>query len=104
MNKQYNTLEKEEGSGEHRHHEHEHPHKDVKIYIDRIEHESPEHTTGAALYVLGKIDAAKYDLWREVQGKHDDELVENNANPIKLKEWEHFYSAQKSLNPGNGTR
>jgi len=72
----------------------------VKIYIDRKEHESPRHTTGVNLYVLGSVNATTHDLWKEEQGKGDDQLVDNNASPILLKEWEHFYSAQKDLNPG----
>jgi hypothetical protein len=73
---------------------------EVKIYIDRKEYKSPEHTHGAALYVLGHVNPDTHDLWREEEGKKDDELVENNDKKIHLKEWVHFYSAQKSLNPG----
>lgn len=84
-------------------HQHEHVHQgNVKIYIDRKEKESPAHTSGENLYSLGGVDYTKYDLWKEEQGKEDDVPIEYNKNPLKLKEWEHFYSAQKSLNPGNG--
>jgi len=76
--------------------------KKVKIYIDRLEHESPEKTDGAALYILGKVNPETHDLWREEEGKKDDELVEYSTKELHLKEWEHFYSAQKNLNPGNG--
>jgi hypothetical protein len=79
-------------------------HKDVDIYIDRVAHKSPEHTTGAALYILGNVDPSTHDLWREEKGEKDDSLVENNTKPIHLIEWEHYYSAQKNLNPGNGRK
>lgn len=74
----------------------------VTIHIDKEKHESPDPTTGAALYILGHIDPALYDLWKKVPGKDDDELIENNSTPIDLKNGDHFYSAQKNLNPGNG--
>jgi len=73
----------------------------VKIYIDRKERVSPEHTDGAKLYILGEVNPATHDLWKEEKGKEDDKIVENNESPIHLKEWEHFYSSQKSLNPGS---
>ena len=74
----------------------------VKIYIDRIEKESPEKTDGVALYILGNINSATHDLWREEKGKKDDELIQNNKTEVYLAEWTHFYSSQKTLNPGNG--
>jgi len=41
------------------------------------------------------------DLFREVQGHRDDELVPKTEALIHLTEWEHFYSAQGKLNPGS---
>ena len=73
----------------------------VKIHIDKELYESPDPTTGAALYVLGKIDVSKYDLWKKVPGKGDDDLIPNDTTVIDLKNGDHFYSAQKNLNPGN---
>jgi hypothetical protein len=78
-------------------------HKQVDLYIDRVAHKSPEQTDGAALYILGSIDPSTHDLWHEAKGKEDDDLIENNKTSIHLTEWEHFYSAQKNLNPGDGT-
>jgi len=72
----------------------------VKIYIDRKEHESPEHTTGAHLFTLGAVDPATHDLWKEEKGKEDDQPVENTQVPYHVQEWDHFYSSQKTLNPG----
>jgi hypothetical protein len=73
--------------------------KEVTIIIDKKETKSPTPTTGAALYTLGGV-AAGYDLWKEVPGKGDDELIANGGGPIQLKNGEHFYTAQSSLNPG----
>lgn len=74
--------------------------KDVSIIIDKKEHKSPNPTTGAALYALGHV-AAGYDLWRETHGKGDDERIPNDSTPVELKNGDHFYSAQSSLNPGS---
>jgi hypothetical protein len=74
--------------------------KVVPIYVDRKERHSPEHTTGAALYVLGVINPATHELWREEEGRKDDKCIPNNQEPVHLKEWTHFYSSQKDLNPG----
>jgi hypothetical protein len=80
------------------HHEHE-----VQVYIDRKEHTSPTPTTGHALYVLGEVKP-DYDLYEEEQGKVDDRLIPNDGTEIKLKQFTHFYSAQRDLNPGGKTR
>jgi hypothetical protein len=71
----------------------------VRIHIDRKPHESPDPTTGAALYVLGKVQSG-YELFKEVRGDHEDEPIANDGSVIHLKEDEHFYSAQVTLNPG----
>lgn len=75
----------------------------VKIHIDSELRESPNPTSGAALYVLGPVNPAEYDLYKKIPGK-DDELIENDNKEISLKNGDHFYSAQKNLNPGDGTR
>jgi len=74
-------------------------HDTVSIHIDGHEEKSPNPTTGAALYVLGGVKAG-YELFREVPGKGDDELIKNNKNVVELKNGQHFYSAEQSLNPG----
>ncbi len=63
----------------------------VRIHIDRAPHESPNPTTGKEIYVLGEV-AEHHDLFREIGGNHEDELVERHAHDIKLKADEHFYS------------
>ena len=75
-------------------------HEKVKIHIDKKEYESPNPTTGAALYKLGSVDAGKYDLFLEVHGKGDDKMIPNDETPIELKNGLHFYTAQKHLTPG----
>ncbi len=88
-------VQNNEGSGQLGHQE---P-KEVTIIIDKKERKSPNPTTGTALYKLGEV-ASGYDLWKEVPGKGDDDLIPNDRTPISLKNGEHFYTAQSSLNPG----
>jgi hypothetical protein len=79
-------------------HEHGH-HNKVAILIDKKHYESPDPTTGDALYLLGGIPT-DYDLWLEVHGQGDDKLIPRNDIKIDLKPGDQFYSAQRSLNPG----
>jgi hypothetical protein len=72
---------------------------EVRIHIDRKPYMSPRATTHAALYVLGQI-AAGYELFLEVQGDQEDKPIPNDEGEIHLKEDQHFYSAQVTLNPG----
>jgi len=74
-------------------------HEMMTIHIDKKQYRSPSPTTGAALYLLGQV-AAGYDLWRETHGQGDDEPIANNTTPVVLKNGDHFYTAQSSLNPG----
>jgi len=69
-------------------HEHKHP---VRIHIDEKPYESPNPTTGEALYKLGHVQPG-YDLFREVRGDKEDAVVEDDAEPIHLREDEHFHS------------
>lgn len=63
----------------------------VRIHIDREPYESPSLTTGAALYALGHI-APHRELFREVGGDEEDELVARGAVNVRLKSDEHLYS------------
>jgi hypothetical protein len=71
----------------------QHQHADllVRIHIDREPYDSPDHTTGAALYTLGGVDH-HHDLFREVAGDAEDELIERNDHPVRLTQDEHLYS------------
>lgn len=73
--------------------------KEVHITIDRKKYESPNPTTGHALYLLGNVQAG-YDLFRETHGPGDDQMIPNNNDVIELHEGDKFYSAQSTLNPG----
>ena len=70
------------------HHQHEHV---VRIHIDQKRYESPNPTTGHALYILGAVPAG-LELYREVSGDREDEPIENGPETIHLKEDEHFHS------------
>jgi hypothetical protein len=70
--------------------EHEHKHE-VKLFIDQQAYHSPNPATGAALYVLGKVQPGM-ELFREVIGDREDPEVENGSEIIHLKEDEHFHS------------
>lgn len=75
--------------------------KEVSIHIDKQNLKSPNPTTGDALYLLGNVNVAEYELFREVRGgKGDDEPIANNNSIIDLKNGDHFYTVQKNLNPG----
>jgi hypothetical protein len=66
-------------------------HDKVRIHIDQKAHESPNPTTGDALYILGDVMAG-LELYREVDGNREDKPIENGAETVHLKEDEHFHS------------
>jgi hypothetical protein len=63
----------------------------IRIHIDREPRESPNPATGEALYKLGDI-APHRDLFREIGGDEEDELIPRDAKLVELKLDEHFYS------------
>jgi hypothetical protein len=63
----------------------------VQIHIDREPRDSATPTTGSALYALGNV-AAHRDLFREVVGGEEDELIPRDSTEVRLKQDEHFYS------------
>lgn len=63
----------------------------VRIQIDREPYESPQPTTGEALYALGEI-GLEDELFREVGGDQPDQLVPRDHSELHLKQDEHFYS------------
>lgn len=63
----------------------------VRVHIDRESYESPDPTTGEALYRLGHV-AAHRDLFREVGGDREDELIPRDGSVVHLTQDEHFYS------------
>jgi hypothetical protein len=72
--------------------EHEHKHE-VVIFIDQHTYHSPNPTTGAALYALGKVEPG-LELFREVTGDKEDPEVPNGPETVHLKEDEHFHSGK----------
>lgn len=63
----------------------------VRIHIDREAYESPNPTTGEALYGLANIPKHQ-ELFREVSGDQEDKPVPRDSAAINLKPNEHFYS------------
>ncbi len=74
-------------------------HDEVNITIDKKHKKSINPTTGGALYQLGEI-AEDRDLFLEIHGPGDDQFIPRDNSEINLHDGDHFYSAQKSLNPG----
>lgn len=72
----------------------------LKIHIDKNNYESPDPTTGAALYALGNINPEEYDLFKEVHGHGDDLPIANNSTEVNVTNGDHFFSVKKKLNPG----
>ena len=71
--------------------QHERHHGHIEIFIDQTRHESPNPTTGEALYRLGEIPTG-LELYREVRGDREDQPVPSESEPIHLTEFEHFHS------------
>ena len=64
---------------------------EVRIHIDQTPYNSPNPTTGEALYILGKVSPG-LDLYRKVGGDREDPAISNDRAPIHLKAGEHFHS------------
>jgi hypothetical protein len=65
----------------------------VRIHINREAFDSPNPTSGEALYGLGEIPAQER-LYREVDGDKEDKPVPRDDAHFHLKEDEHFYSQE----------
>src|SRR5215469_7089581 len=74
----------------------EHRKHEVRIHIDEKPYESPNPTTGEALYGLGQVQPG-LDLFREVGGDKEGPVVENDDEPIHLRQDEHFHSGPAKL-------
>jgi multiubiquitin len=64
---------------------------EVRIHIDQKPYESPNPTTGEALYALGKVPEG-LELYREVTGDREDRVIPHSPETVHLKEDEHFHS------------
>lgn len=65
--------------------------KEVRIHIDREPYESPNPTTGSALYHLARVNGHR-DLFRETEGNQEDQLIPKDETTIRLQQDEHFYN------------
>ena len=74
----------------------EHAKHQVRIHIDQKPYESPNPTTGAALYQLGHVKPG-FTLYREVKGDREDPPIEDGPETIHLKEDEHFHSGEPRI-------
>ncbi|TBE45427.1 hypothetical protein ELH02_14125 [Rhizobium ruizarguesonis] len=63
----------------------------VRIHINRVAIQSPNPTTGEALYELAEIQKRE-KLFREVPGDDEDERIPRDETPIHLTRDQHFYS------------
>lgn len=63
----------------------------VRIHIDRVAYESPNPTTGEALYALADIPRQE-KLYRQVEGDAEDEMIPRDETVVHLTVDEHFYS------------
>jgi len=63
----------------------------VRIHIDGKPYESPQATTGEALYALANAPQQQ-KVFRKVEGSGDDQEVPRDATAIHLAENEHFYT------------
>jgi hypothetical protein len=75
-------------------------HEEVPIKIDKSNTKTPTPTSGGALYTLGNV-SDEYELWLEVPGPTDDELIQKTGDERQVKAGSHFYTVKKKLNPGN---
>jgi len=64
---------------------------EVRIHIDQHRHESPNPTTGEALYKLGKVGPGLV-LYREVTGDREDKVIRDGPETVRLRVDEHFHS------------
>lgn len=69
------------------------PNQAVQIHIDQKPFQSPNPTTGDALYRLGHVKPGLW-LYREVKGDREDPAIENAPVPVHLKREEHFHSGE----------
>jgi hypothetical protein len=76
----------------------------VQIQINRQSYESPNPTTGHALYKLGDIGGAHNELFREDEGAERDVLVPDDDTVTHLRPQEHFYSQRDWKVIVNGKR
>lgn len=71
----------------------------IPIFIDDVKYELPNGSvTGAQLRALVPVPADR-DLWLEVPGPKDDDLIRPDLS-YEVKPGSHFYTAPSTINPG----
>lgn len=75
----------------------------VRIHIDRHEYESKNPTMGKALYELADIPHNR-ELFREVEGDHEDVPIPRDDKELRLKQDDHFYSEKEISIVVNGKK
>ncbi len=65
----------------------------VRIHIDQRPYESPNPSSGEALYRLAGVPAG-LDLFREVTGDREDPEVPHGPHPMHLRQQEHFHTGK----------
>lgn len=74
-------------------------HRLVPIFIDDVKYElHSTEATGARLRALVPVPEDR-DLWLEVPGPKDDELMRPEVTYV-VKPGSHFYTAPSTINPG----
>jgi hypothetical protein len=73
-----------------------HEHKNqVRIHIDQKPYESPNPTTGEALYKLGHVQPG-LELFREVKGDKEDPKCRTARSPFAFGKTNIFIAARRS--------
>lgn len=73
--------------------------RSVDITIDGAPYQVPRHrVAGETLRALVPVPQDR-DLWREVPGPHDDQLIRVGESYVVL-DGAHFYTAPSTINPG----
>ncbi len=71
----------------------------IPIFIDDVKYElAGSSATGAQLRALVPVSADR-DLWLEVPGPKDDDLIRPEMT-YEVKPGSHFYTAPSTINPG----
>lgn len=66
----------------------------VRIHIDGQQYDSPDPTTGGALYELADI-GRKRELFRDLPADDEDEFIPNDDTPVDLRKGDHFYTEKE---------
>ncbi|QNP41728.1 multiubiquitin domain-containing protein [Lysobacter solisilvae (ex Woo and Kim 2020)] len=76
----------------------------IPVFIDEVKFElASRHALGAQLRALPTPPLGpELDLWLEVAGPKDDELIRPESN-YEVRPGSKFYTAPSTINPGSGS-